>query len=106
MALAEVHRRVLGDPEEGAGRIAVGHKAAGVGHTAVAAGRRRAVVRVGRTAGAVGHRAVGVGHSRLAADVLVDRDLRSGCLVAEQEHESQLERVLGVVNINNDVGWK
>jgi hypothetical protein len=83
---------VLGDPEEEAGRIAVDHKAAGVGRTAVVAGRRRAVVRVGHTAGAVGRRAVG--------------DLLNGCLVAEQEHESQLERVLGIVSISNDVGWK
>jgi hypothetical protein len=97
---------VLGDPEEEAGRIAVDHKAAGVGRTAVVAGRRRAVVRVGHTAGAVGRRAVGVGHSRLAAGVLVDMDLLNGCLVAEQEHESQLERVLGIVSISNDVGWK
>ena len=35
MALAEVHRRVLGGPEEGAGHIAVDHKAVGVGRTAV-----------------------------------------------------------------------
>lgn len=66
---------VLGDPEEGVGHIAVDHKAAGVGRTAVVAGRRRA--------GAVGRKAVGFGHSRLAAGFLVDRDLLSGCLVAE-----------------------
>jgi hypothetical protein len=97
---------VLEDPEEGAGHIAVDHKVAGVDHTAAVAGRRRAVVRVDRTVGAAGRKTVGVGHSRLAAGVLVDRDLLSGCLVAEQEHENQLERVLGMFSICNNVGWK
>jgi hypothetical protein len=106
VALAEVHHRVLEDPEEGAGHIAVDHIAAGVDHIAAVAGRRRTVVRVDRTVGAVGRKTVGVGHSRLAAGVLVDKDLLSGCLVVGQEHESQLERVLGIFSICDNVGWK
>ena len=55
MALAEVHRRVLGGPEEGAGHIAVDHKAVGVGRTAVVAGRRIAAV-AGRESPRAGRR--------------------------------------------------
>jgi hypothetical protein len=99
--LAEGLRKALEALGEGVGHIAVDRTAAEAGHTAVVAGHRKAVVQVGRTAGAVGR-------SQLAAGVLVDRDSLNVCLVVvqKQEHGSQLGRVLMMISIWDGFTWK